>query len=125
MTAAHLKLDVCDSNDLKQTDLELYACTGGSAVASDAIHREVQLLKSKGKPVVVSMGNVAASGGYYIAAPATAIVAEPGTITGSIGDLTLHAVLSTCLQAGDWCSSTRLAEGVQACDAGNRPSHAT
>ena len=57
---------------------------GGSAMASDIIWREVVLAK-KAKPVIVSMGSVAASGGYYIAAPADVIVAEPNTITGSIG----------------------------------------
>ncbi|MEG1934728.1 MAG: signal peptide peptidase SppA, partial [Rikenellaceae bacterium] len=57
---------------------------GGSALASDMIWNEVKLLRDK-KPVVVSMGNVAASGGYYIAAPADIIIAEPTTITGSIG----------------------------------------
>ena len=57
---------------------------GGSAVASDVIWREVKAL-AKTKPVVVSMGSVAASGGYYIAAPATRILASPTTITGSIG----------------------------------------
>lgn len=57
---------------------------GGSALASDVIWREV-VLTQKVKPVIVSMGAVAASGGYYIAAPADVIVAEPNTITGSIG----------------------------------------
>jgi protease IV len=57
---------------------------GGSALASEVIWREVELA-SKEKPVVVSMGDVAASGGYYVAAPATKIVASPQTITGSIG----------------------------------------
>jgi protease-4 len=57
---------------------------GGSALASDIIWREVVLCKKK-MPVIVSMGDVAASGGYYIAAPADAIVAQPNTITGSIG----------------------------------------
>ncbi len=57
---------------------------GGSAMASDVIWREVILAK-KVKPVIVSMASVAASGGYYIAAPADVIVAEPNTITGSIG----------------------------------------
>lgn len=57
---------------------------GGSALASEVIWREVQLANAV-KPVVVSMGDVAASGGYYIAAPASAIVASPTTITGSIG----------------------------------------
>jgi protease-4 len=58
---------------------------GGSYVAADAIWREVKRARDKGKPLVVSMGGVAASGGYFVAAPAAAIVAEPGTITGSIG----------------------------------------
>ena len=58
---------------------------GGSAVASDTIYREILKVKTAGKPVVVSMGNVAASGGYYISAPATKIVAQPSTVTGSIG----------------------------------------
>lgn len=57
---------------------------GGSALASDLIWRELELAKQK-KPLVVSMGNAAASGGYYIACNADKIVAEPTTITGSIG----------------------------------------
>ena len=57
---------------------------GGSGSASDVIHHEV-MLAAKEKPLVVSMGDVAASGGYYIAAPADTILAGPGTITGSIG----------------------------------------
>ncbi len=57
---------------------------GGSALASDIIWREIELTK-KHKPVVVSMGNLAASGGYYIACNADRIFAEPATITGSIG----------------------------------------
>jgi len=57
---------------------------GGSGSASDVIHREV-MLAAREKPVVASMGDVAASGGYYIAAPADTIMASPGTITGSIG----------------------------------------
>ena len=57
---------------------------GGSALTSDIIWREIELTK-KVKPVIVSMGDVAASGGYYIACNANRIFAEPGTITGSIG----------------------------------------
>ena len=57
---------------------------GGGVGASQEIHREVQRITPQ-KPVVVSMGSVAASGGYYVAAPATKIVSNPGTITGSIG----------------------------------------
>jgi protease IV len=58
---------------------------GGSVFASEQIYREVLALKAAGKPVVASMGDVAASGGYYIAAPADEIIASPNTITGSIG----------------------------------------
>jgi len=57
---------------------------GGSGSASDVIHREV-MLAAQEKTLVVSMGDMAASGGYYIAAPADTILAEPSTITGSIG----------------------------------------
>ena len=57
---------------------------GGSALASDVIWREVELLKAE-KPVIVSMGTYAASGGYYISAPADAILADRLTLTGSIG----------------------------------------
>lgn len=63
---------------------------GGSAFASDVVAREVSLLKQQGIPVVVSMGDVAASGGYYIAAKANLILADPSTITGSIGVFGLH-----------------------------------
>ena len=57
---------------------------GGSAVASEQIRHAIKVLKAK-KPVVVSMGGAAASGGYWISSPANYIVAEPTTITGSIG----------------------------------------
>jgi len=57
---------------------------GGSAIASDMIWRELELA-AKDKPVVISMGNYAASGGYFIAAPGTKVMASPTTITGSIG----------------------------------------
>lgn len=58
---------------------------GGSVLASENILREINLCKAAGKPIVVSMGDVAASGGYYIACQADSIFAEPNTITGSIG----------------------------------------
>jgi protease-4 len=58
---------------------------GGSYSASDSIWREVGNARAAGKPVIVSMGNVAASGGYFAAMAADRIIAEPGTITGSIG----------------------------------------
>ena len=58
---------------------------GGSAVASDTIWREVCRVREAGKPVVVSMGDAAASGGYFVACPADVVVALPATLTGSIG----------------------------------------
>lgn len=70
---------------------------GGSAVASDAIWREVALARKAGKPVIVSMGDVAASGGYYVSMGADVILAQPGTITGSIGVVVGKAVVSDLL----------------------------
>src|SRR5262249_11338588 len=70
---------------------------GGSAVASETIWREIVEAKRRGKPIVASMGNVAGSGGYYIAAPADKIVAQPATLTGSIGVLAGKFVLSEFL----------------------------
>ncbi len=67
---------------------------GGSYVASDTIWREAARAKKRGKPVIVSMGDVAGSGGYFIAMNADKIVAQPGTITGSIGVLGGKFVLS-------------------------------
>lgn len=58
---------------------------GGSYVASDTVWREVGLTSQAGKPVVVSMGTLAGSGGYFVACPADVIVAQPTTLTGSIG----------------------------------------
>jgi len=58
---------------------------GGSVLASEQIYREILAFRETGRPVVVSMGDLAASGGYYIAAPADEIWASPATITGSIG----------------------------------------
>ncbi len=60
---------------------------GGGVVASQEIYARMLELKATGIPIVVSMGAVAASGGYYIASPADSIIANPGTITGSIGVL--------------------------------------
>ena len=74
---------------------------GGSYVASDTIWREVVRARAGGLPVVVSWGDVAASGGYYISMAADQIVAQPGTITGSIGVLTGKPVVGQARQ----CSS--------------------
>lgn len=70
---------------------------GGDAFASDLIWREVLRLGKK-KPVVVAMGDAAASGGYYIAAPAAAIVAQPGSLTGSIGVVLLRPIAAGLLE---------------------------
>ncbi len=71
---------------------------GGSVTASETIWRAVELAGKAGKPVIVSMGDVAGSGGYYIAAPAAKIVAEPATLTGSIGVLAGKLVVSGLLK---------------------------
>ena len=68
---------------------------GGSVAASEEIYRELQALRAAGKPLVVSMGDLAASGGYYISAPANQIWASPATLTGSIG---IFAVIPTINQ---------------------------
>jgi protease-4 len=70
---------------------------GGSAIASDIIWREVLLTKNQ-KPVIASMSDVAASGGYYISMPAHAIVAEPSTLTGSIGVVLTKFVIKGTLE---------------------------
>ena len=70
---------------------------GGSAIASDVIWREVVLTRNQ-KPVIASMSDVAASGGYYIAMPAHAIVAEPSTLTGSIGVVLTKFVIDGTLK---------------------------
>jgi protease-4 len=76
--------EVRDDDDVKAVVIRVDS-PGGSGLASDMMWREIRLLQASGKPVVVSMGNYAASGGYYISAPADWIVAQPTTITGSIG----------------------------------------
>jgi protease-4 len=70
---------------------------GGSAIASDVIWREVVLTKNQ-KPLIASMSDVAASGGYYILMPAHAIVAEPSTLTGSIGVVLTKFVIDGTLK---------------------------
>jgi protease-4 len=78
-------------NDIKATVLRVNS-PGGSAFGSELVRRELELARAAGKPVVVSMGDVAASGGYWISMSADEVIAEPNTITGSIG---LFAILPT------------------------------
>ena len=75
--------DVRNDDSIKAVVLRVDS-PGGSTVASDVIWRELMLLRAR-KPLVVSMSDLAASGGYYIAMPGHVIVAQPGTLTGSIG----------------------------------------
>ena len=75
--------DLMNDDDVKAVVLRVNS-GGGSAYASEQIWHQISELKKK-KPIVVSMGGMAASGGYYISAPANWIVAEPTTLTGSIG----------------------------------------
>jgi protease IV len=81
------QLRAAHDNDRARAVVLRVESPGGSAVASEVIWREVWRLRESGKPVVVSMGDIAASGGYYIACPAEVIVALPATLTGSIGVL--------------------------------------
>jgi protease-4 len=74
---------------------------GGSALASDVVWRATQLAEQHDKPLIVSFSDVAASGGYYVACGADAIVASPGTITGSIGVVVLRPVLGGLLEKLD------------------------
>lgn len=82
-TMARTLAEVREDDDVKAVVLRVNS-PGGSALASDLIWREMELLRAE-KPVVVSMGSYAASGGYYISAPADVIVADKMTLTGSIG----------------------------------------
>ncbi len=83
-TVARAFRDAVEDDDVEAI-LFRVSSPGGSYVASDTIWREVNRAREAGKPVVVSMGNVAASGGYFVSMAADAIVAQPATVTGSIG----------------------------------------
>ncbi len=83
-TASGLLRQAREDDDVAAVVLRIDS-PGGSGNASEQIYREVAAIRAAGKPVVVSMGDLAASGGYYIAAPANRIFASANTITGSIG----------------------------------------
>ena len=83
-TVSKLIYDALAEDDLKALVVRVDS-PGGSVLASEQIRLAIQAAKDKGLPVVVSMANLAASGGYWISTPADAIFAEPDTITGSIG----------------------------------------
>jgi protease-4 len=90
-STAHLIRQARLDKDVKALVLRVDS-PGGSVLASEAIYRELTALHAAGKPLVVSMSGYAASGGYYISAPADEIWASPATITGSIG---IFAIIPT------------------------------
>jgi protease-4 len=90
-STARLIRDAREDKDVKAVVLRVDS-PGGSVLASEEIYRELVALKAAGKPLVVSMSGYAASGGYYISAPADEIWANPATITGSIG---IFAIIPT------------------------------
>lgn len=95
-TVAALVREARRNDDIRALVLRVDS-PGGSVLASEQIHRELKAFKATGRPLVVSMGDLAASGGYYIAAPADEIWASPGTITGSIGIFALFPTLNRTL----------------------------
>ena len=97
-TAARLIRRAADDDQVKALVLRVDS-PGGSAFASDVILRELQVFQESDRPVVVSMGSVAASGGYWIAMAADEIWASPTTLTGSIG---VGATLPTFERTLDW-----------------------
>ena len=109
-TVSQAIADALDDDDVKAILFRVDS-PGGSYVASDVIWRQVQRARDQGVPVVVSMGDVAASGGYFVAAPAHKIVAQPATITGSIGVVAGKLVLT-----GLWAKLEINWDGVQAGD---------
>ncbi|MEO1979330.1 MAG: S49 family peptidase, partial [Fuerstiella sp.] len=101
---------IADLIDEAATDDDLAALVlrvdspGGSVTASDAIRRALLRVKAKDIPIVVSMANVAASGGYWVSTPADRIFAEPGTITGSIGIFGIIDLCELCIERPTgWC----------------------
>ena len=89
---------------------------GGSALASEIIHREIELTRQSGKPVIASMSSIAASGGYWIASAADEIWAAPTTITGSIGIYSAFATFEKSLDYlgihNDGVGTTRVADAL-------------
>ncbi|TAH40058.1 MAG: signal peptide peptidase SppA [Gammaproteobacteria bacterium] len=96
-TTAHLLHEARDNEQIHAVVLRVDS-PGGDAYASEVIRREVEGLQQAGKPVVVSMGDVAASGGYWISMDASEIWAQPTTITGSIGIYGLFVTIPQTLE---------------------------
>jgi protease-4 len=97
IATANLIRSVREDSSVKAVVLRVNS-PGGSAYGSELIRRELELTRAAGKPVVVSMGDVAASGGYWISLAADEVIADPSTVTGSIG---VFAILPTADKVGD------------------------
>jgi protease-4 len=97
ISTANLIRSVREDKSVKAVVLRINS-PGGSAYGSELIRRELELTRAAGKPVVVSMGDVAASGGYWISLAADEVIADPDTVTGSIG---VFAILPTADKVGD------------------------
>lgn len=96
-TVARLLREAAEDNTVKAVVLRVNS-PGGSAAASEIIREEIEHLQNLGKPVIVSMGGMAASGGYWISSTADYIVADNNTITGSIGIFAAFVTLEKSLQ---------------------------
>ena len=88
LSTANLIRNAREARDVKALVLRVNS-PGGSVFGSELVRRELELTRAAGKPVVVSMGDLAASGGYWISTAADEIIADPGTVTGSIGVIAL------------------------------------
>ncbi|WP_020654675.1 signal peptide peptidase SppA [Massilia niastensis] len=97
LTTANLIRHAREDDQIKALVLRVDS-PGGSAYGSELIRRELELTRAAGKPVVVSMGSLAASGGYWISMASDEVIADPATITGSIG---VFAILPTADKVGD------------------------
>lgn len=97
LSTANLIRSAREDDSIKAVVLRIDS-PGGSAYGSELIRRELELTRAAGKPVVVSMGNVAASGGYWISMAADEVIADPSTITGSIG---VFAIMPTAEKVVD------------------------
>lgn len=95
-TVSRAILDAAEDSDIAAIVLRIDS-PGGSAMASELIWRAIRQARAKGKPVVASFSDVAASGGYYVASGADVIVSDPGTLTGSIGVFALRPVVGGLL----------------------------
>lgn len=109
-TQARAIRDAADDSDVKAIVYRV-SSGGGSAIASDQIWAAVEYAKAQGKPVVISMGAYAASGGYFVSAPANTIVALPTSITGSIGVLGGKFAINDALKRYTGANSATIAVG--------------